>query len=97
MKRIRSSTDLAMGPKADLTICLLILRYLLSPVIPLSVNLPAVGLNPKTPQKAAGSLILPSESLDIPIGEHLAAINPASPPELDPHVLSLFHGFKPRP
>jgi len=46
-----------------------------------------VGLNPNTPLKSAGFLILPSTSVPIPKGEHLVADTPPSPPELPPVVL----------
>lgn len=46
-----------------------------------------MGLNPITPEQAAGALILPPISVPMARGTHLPATRPPSPPELPPHVL----------
>lgn len=66
---------------------------LLPRIDPSLLGLPIVGLNPLIPVKVHGIRILPPMSVPNPKGEHLAAINPASPPELPPHDLALFQGF----
>lgn len=45
------------------------------------------------PQKWAGILTLPPISFPIPIGDILAAMQAASPPELPPEDLFLFQGL----
>lgn len=57
-------------------------------------SLEADGIRPETPQKWQGILILPPISLPRPIGDVLAAIDAAYPPELPPTDLLTFHGFK---
>lgn len=54
-------------------------------------------MNPTTPQKWAGTLILPPTSDPIPKGLKLAATKPASPPVDPPHDLPLFQGFSASP
>jgi hypothetical protein len=63
--------------------------FLSTLLLPYKLVLPGVGLNAFMPVKAAGILKLPPKSDPRAIGTHLAATNPASPPELPPHDLSL--------
>lgn len=56
--------------------------------IPCKVVLYGVPLNPITPVKAAGILMLPPKSAPTAAGTHLAATSPASPPEEPPQVLT---------
>ena len=89
----KSSTDLAIGPR-DGMICLKEEKSSGNPFSSPSVlALIPDGLKPGTPQKAAGTLILPPISDPIEIKAHLAATTPAPPPELPPHVLVGSHGF----
>lgn len=53
--------------------------------------------SPNIPQCYDGTLILPPISDPTPKIEHLALINPPSPPELPPTALLLFHGLIDRP
>jgi hypothetical protein len=55
---------------------------------PSLLALPFVDLNPLIPVNAQGALTLPPISVPTEIGAHLAAIIPASPPELPAHDLS---------
>lgn len=51
-------------------------------------------MNPITPVKAVGILILPPISAPIDMGIHLEATKAASPPVLPPQVRELSKGFK---
>jgi hypothetical protein len=57
--------------------------------IPAILDLFEVGLNPTTPEQAAGDLILPPMSVPIPKPTHRKATRAPSPPELPPVVLDL--------
>jgi hypothetical protein len=62
-------------------------------VWPFTLTLVVVGFNPTTPQNAGGILTDPPISEPNPTGTHLAATKAASPPELPPTTLLIFHGF----
>lgn len=85
--------ELAIGPIIGLKCFISINSFLLPTRIPLFVHLLSVGLKPRTPVKLQGTVILPPRSLPNPKGMHLEDTKPHSPPELPPHVLSLFQGF----
>ena len=53
-----------------------------------------VGLKPTTPQKCAGSLIPPAESVPNPRKDDPEATMTADPPDAPPGVLVLSRGFK---
>lgn len=57
----------------------------------------AVGLNPTTPQNAAGNLMEPPTSLPSPTGLQRVLMIIPSPPELPPEVRVVFQGLRPRP
>ena len=72
---------LPIGPHADFIVVNVFYTTVFPPV---PVGLPAVGLNPLTPLKAAGIRILPAMSVPIENTANLAATEAPSPPELPP-------------
>lgn len=61
---------------------------------PIVGNLWAEGINPDTPQKCEGILMLPPMSFPMPIGETPEARAAAYPPELPPTDFLLFQGLR---
>jgi hypothetical protein len=64
---------------------------------PFKLNLVEVGLNPATPVKQAGILMLPATSDATANGTHPMATSAASPPDEPPGVRDKSHGFLDRP